>query len=443
MRSLRRLLALLLVTAVVVAHNAHPAQAQSSDAALSTLTGKTSTDGRTFTGTLALLPSFDAATTRYEATVASHVTHVKLTPTVTDAGTATVRVGRPEHLLTVPSGSDSAAVALDAGSNTILVVVTAEDGSTKRHSVEVTRARQPTVSLLVSPNPVQEGTPITVTAVLSAALSSDVTIPLTISAGSTEAGDIGRLSSIAITGGSTTGSATITTTADTDADKETFAVSVGRRPSSLRQGGFPYRVTVTITESAPAAVPGEPFISTITPGDASLTVEWTLPRGNPTGYDVQYKTSAAGTWTDAAHSGTDRTISIGSLVNATAYDVRVRAVNASGAGEWSSRFWGTPEMPSAPGVPKRAHHWIEPGDAALTVSWILTAGAPTGYDVEYKAATAAIWTDAGHSGDGRTIAISGLLNGAAYDVRVRATNRNGAGEWSTIRQGTPQSGTGS
>ena len=413
-------------------------EAPSDNADLIALAAKSSRDGRSFS-TLALAPAFAPATTRYEATVASSVTHVKLAPTVAD--TATVQVGKPERLATVASGSDSPAIALDAGHNTILVVVAAEDGTTKRHNVAVTRGRPPTVSLIVSPNPVQEGTPITVTAVLSAALSSDVTIPLTTTKGSTETGDIGRLAGITITGGSTTGTGTITTTADTDADKEVFAVAVGRLPSSLSAGGFPYRATVTITESPPAVVPGEPFISTITPGDSALTVKWTFPRGNPTGYDVQYKTSAAATWTDATHTGTDRTITITGLVNGTSYDVRVRATNANGAGEWSSRFWGTPEIPRPPGVPKRAHHRIEPGDTEFTVSWILTAGAPTGYDVEYRVSTATAWTDAGHTGDTRTVTITGLVNGTTYDVRVRATNANGAGEWSTIRQGTPQTAT--
>ena len=413
-------------------------EAPSDNADLIALAAKSSRDGRSFSA-LALAPAFAPATTRYEATVASYVTHVKLAPTVAD--TATVQAGKPERLATVASGSDSPAIALDAGHNTILVVVTAEDGTTKWHNLAVTRGRPPTVSLIVSPNPVQEGTPITVTAVLSAALSSDVTIPLTITRGSTETGDIGRLAGITITAGSTTGTGTITTTADTDADKEVFAVVVGRLPPSLGPGGLPYRVTVAVTESAPAVVPGQPFISTITPGDSALTVEWTFPRGNPTGYDVQYKTSAAATWTDATHTGTDRTITITGLVNGMSYDVRVRATNANGAGEWSRRFWGTPEMPRPPGVPKRAHHRIEPGDTELTVSWILTAGAPTGYDVEYRVSTAAAWTDAGHTGDTRTITITGLVNGTTYDVRVRATNANGAGEWSTIRQGTPQTAT--
>ena len=80
---------------------------------------------------------------------------------------------------------------------------------------------------------------------------------------------------------------------------------------------------------------------------------------------------------------------------------------------------------------------IEAGNASLTVTWGLPLGDPTGYDVEYKASTAAAWTDAGHADATRTVTIGSLTNGATYDVRVRATNGIGAGLWSNVRQGTP------
>ena len=83
---------------------------------------------------------------------------------------------------------------------------------------------------------------------------------------------------------------------------------------------------------------------------------------------------------------------------------------------------------------------VEPGDVSLTVTWGQPLGEPTGYDVEYKASSAAAWTDAGHSGATRTITIPNLTNGTTYDVRVRATNGIGAGPWSSVRHGTPQGG---
>ena len=79
----------------------------------------------------------------------------------------------------------------------------------------------PAVSLSVSPDKVDEGDDVTVTATLSAALADNVTIPLTLALGTAEAGDYGALASIEIAGGSTTGTGAITTTDDADATRST------------------------------------------------------------------------------------------------------------------------------------------------------------------------------------------------------------------------------
>ena len=75
-------------------------------------------------------------------------------------------------------------------------------------------AETPTVSLSASPNPVLEGDTVTVTATLSAATTSAVTIPLLITDLSSEPADHGSLSSITIAGGATTGTGVITTAED-------------------------------------------------------------------------------------------------------------------------------------------------------------------------------------------------------------------------------------
>ena len=108
----------------------------------------------------------------------------------------------------------------------------------------------PTVSLSASPNPVDEGLPVTVTARLSSALSSAVTIPLTVTAGTAEPGDFGTLASITIRGGATTGTGTIATNEDADADDETFTVALGSLPSSVT-AGTPRAVEVTVADPDP------------------------------------------------------------------------------------------------------------------------------------------------------------------------------------------------
>ena len=105
----------------------------------------------------------------------------------------------------------------------------------------------PTVSLSASPNPVNEGQPVTVSARLSAALTNNVSVPVTLTVGSAESSDIGTLTNITISGGQTTGTGTIQTTRDADGDDETFTVSLGSLPSSVKVGS-PSSVKITIRD---------------------------------------------------------------------------------------------------------------------------------------------------------------------------------------------------
>ena len=229
------------------------AAAQSSNADLSGLTASTSTSSTgTFTA-LTLSPStFSAATTSYTATAANARTHAKVTPAVAhSAARVGWRKGNTGSFTSVSSGSASGAIALSVGANAITVRVTAQDGTTKDYTVTITReaaAATPTVSLSASPNPVTEGSSVTVTAALSRALTSNVTIPLTITDNSAEPADHGTLASITINSGATSGTGTITTNQDPDEDDETFTVALGSSLPSSVAAGTPSSVQIRITD---------------------------------------------------------------------------------------------------------------------------------------------------------------------------------------------------
>ena len=121
-----------------------------------------------------------------------------------------------------------------------------------------------------SPNLVAEGSDLRVTATLALTLSSDVTIPLSLSNGTAEDGDYGSLSSITIPAGSLSATGTITTNHDTDTDDETFTVALdmANLPSHVGTGDpSSTAVTVTIkdddTNSAPPGG-GGPYAALIT-----------------------------------------------------------------------------------------------------------------------------------------------------------------------------------
>ena len=82
-----------------------------------------------------LSPVFASGTTGYTASVTNATTFITIRPTVTDA-TATIKVNGD----TVASGSNSSALPLEVGPNTITVVGTAQDGtSTSTYTLVVTR----------------------------------------------------------------------------------------------------------------------------------------------------------------------------------------------------------------------------------------------------------------------------------------------------------------
>lgn len=108
------------------------------------------------------------------------------------------------------------------------------------------------VTLEAAPNPVTEGSPVTVTARLSAPAPREMVFPLTISAGTTGDGDIGTLGSVTVAAGDSTGSGTITTSADdgnTDNDEFIVSLDTTRLPSGVTAGETT-SVTVTIADSS-------------------------------------------------------------------------------------------------------------------------------------------------------------------------------------------------
>ncbi len=173
----------------------------------------------------------------------------------------------------------------------------------------------PTVSLSVSPNPVTEGSPVTVTARLSQTQSSATVIPLTLTKGSAEDGDYGTLASITIAAGTTTSNGQITTAQDADLDDETFTVALGTLPSGFARGS-PASIGVTILDDdrsvslsveSDAVTEGSPVTVKATlskPRSSATLIPLTLTRG--TAEDGDYGTLASITIAANALSGIGR-----------------------------------------------------------------------------------------------------------------------------------------
>ena len=235
--------------------------------------------------------------------------------------------------------------------------------------VLTTTQTRPTVSLSASPNPVDEGSPVTVTATLSEALADDVTIPLTLTAGTAEPDDHGRLESITIAAASTTGTGEVTTATDADHDDETFTVALGGLPASVVEG-TPSSVEVTIRDAGPAP-PARPGLPDVTPGDGMLEVSWTAVPGADT-YTVQWR-SGTEEYTDARQQTVQApSATLSGLTNGVAHTVRVRASNAGGDSDWSDEASGTPLQP-VPALPAAGA-----GLLGLLLAWLGVRRRPPG-----------------------------------------------------------------
>ena len=145
-------------------------------------------------------------------------------------------------------------------------------------------------------------------------------------------------------------------------------------------------ITVTLTDVNEP--PGKPAIPTVTAGSqTSLLVTWSTPTVNtgPTinDYDVRYRVSGSGSFTDTGYDGTGTTMTIDSLTADTEYHVQVLAKNDEGNSPWSESGKGkTSPLPklSTPTnldvLPLRKRKAMLRWDAVANAS---------GYDVEIQA----------------------------------------------------------
>ena len=95
----------------------------------------------------------------------------------------------------------------------------------------------------------------------------------------------------------------------------------------------------------PPAIPKAPTVTA--PSLASLKATWKAPAPDVTGYEVQYREEPNGSWSVPVPQGPIAMSVIPKLKPATRYQVRVRAFNEQGPGQWSPGGTGLtkPENP--------------------------------------------------------------------------------------------------
>jgi len=217
----------------------------------------------------------------------------------------------------------------------------------------------------------------------------------------------------------------------TSADGETWFARTAAEPNAWTSIACARGLRVVVSSDGSDQVmtsgalvrPVAPRITNTTVGDRTVTVTFSAGSvrvsGSPVATGFQYQLNGSGPWrTAGANSFTIR-----GLINGTAYTVRVRGLNADGAGLPSKPVSTTPGVvPSPPGQPtldsvtatSATIHWAAstPKTGLAVISYTYSAYSVLG------GATAVSYCNATLL----TCTISGLTAGVRYTIKGIATN---------------------
>ncbi|QEC66012.1 T9SS type A sorting domain-containing protein [Panacibacter ginsenosidivorans] len=151
----------------------------------------------------------------------------------------------------------------------------------------------------------------------------------------------------------------------------------------------------------------------------SATISWSASTG-AVSYDVDYKLTSTGIWTNAATATTSTSVNLNSLTAGSVYDYRVRANCAAGSTSYTGAQFTTlcdiaPTGLSASSIT----------NTSATISWSASSGAVS-YDFDYKLTSTGTWTNAATATTSTSVNLSGLTTGSGYDYRIRANCSSGS-----------------
>ena len=198
--------------------------------------------------------------------------------------------------------------------------------------------------------------------------------------------------------------------------------------------GIPLSIPPQVTVTAPIA----PIIDSITPDNQQLSVFFT--QGDDGGAEItNYAVSLDGgaSFTPINPAQTSSPLVLAGLTNEITYSVKIRAINAVGSSPDSNAVSGTPvAIPAAPTLQAAL-----PADGSAYVYFRAGAdgGSPlTNYEVTLDGTT---WTALSPADINTPVLITGLTNGVASTIQLRAINGSGPSAASNPLTITPQIGT--
>ena len=173
--------------------------------------------------------------------------------------------------------------------------------------------------------------------------------------------------------------------------------------------------------------PGAPgFVTNIvgTAGVTNVSLTWSAPISNGgsaiTDYAIEFSSNGGTNWTVFADgTSTSTSVNVTGLTTATAYIFRVKAVNAIGNGPTTVSSSYTPA--GAPFAPTSLVSTV--GNTQLSIAF--TAGGNNGSAIttyEYSLNGGSTWATRQTGTTASPVVITGLTNGTAYTIQLRAVN---------------------
>lgn len=211
----------------------------------------------------------------------------------------------------------------------------------------------------------------------------------------------------------------------TNYDFEVRAVGTGG--ASAWVGG-----SATTVNGAPTAPTG---LTAVAANGTTVNLTWTNTSVIATRNEIRVRPAAASSWQAGPSVAAAATAATAAgLTPGTPLEFQVRALNGSGASDWSaSAFATTPPGPPAEVAPDApANLRLFPvGSNEIDVAWTTVATNALGHEVQFREYQTANWLPAGivPIAQASLAVTEGIEAGKVYEFRVRAFHATGRSEW--------------
>jgi len=202
--------------------------------------------------------------------------------------------------------------------------------------------------------------------------------------------------------------------------------------------GYSNEANPTTLPNPPAA----PTALTATPvSQTKINLAWTDNSNNETGFKVERKTGAAGTYAEIGTVAANvKVFADSNLTGSTAYFYRVRGLNTGGFSTYSNEA-NTTTLPNPPASAPSSLTTTVVGSNQVNLAWTDNSNDEDGFKIERKDGATGTFTQVATVGSNLTsFSNTGLTDGVTYFYRVRAFNTGGNSGYSNESSATPSSG---